>query len=554
MPPPQVSATLKYGGQPAPAGATVPVDASGLEVELQVPPGVALVSASLTLKAPADSETLDVLQGSPPAAIVTSTGKASLPDTTVEWFTVDWGVRRPLVSLKLVPTGTTGTGKGGRLRLTEGGPWFLPTPAVVVPLGSSRTLPALMASRLMLEVITLATAQNPNEAPATADITGLELKAAARPVDLRAAVGTESPFFIQALPLQPLQELTLRDELLAALTRAWPASLEGGRVVVTLRSSAPGRLLRPRLSLFTAPVLTTFEGGQAVASRILPTDGQAEAAIPVPAGRTLQGVELTVEPRLRPERSGLLPRPPDAPPLAHHCGQHHAAAQGFSPLPPGADLQGIDLFLRLLSRAATGTLAIHPDDHGQPAVAPFPGATVDLALEELGTPPGPSRWVSFELPKVLATGEGGWWAVLTLTAGELLWSLGDAAQLEPSAEVLPQSAAFRLDSNPWLAREVPGLTRPWAYSRPRLADPAPRPPPRVQLRWGTAGIDVPLDGEGHASLGPKQLEALPPPVAGTGAQPPLRVVLGSTIAGDVTLRQLRVTLSADKALLSGLDP
>ncbi|MCY1020990.1 hypothetical protein [Pyxidicoccus sp. MSG2] len=544
----RVGATLKYGGKAVPAGPTAPVDPSGLSVALDVPADVELLRASLTLQAPGDDVLVDI---PPTATVATSLGPGPAPaNTAIHWISLDWGARRPLTFLQVK---TAESGKEGRVSVAEGGPWFPPTPGATAALGGNgQALPAIMASRLMVEFFTTPAnpmPPDPTKKTSATVVTELVVKASARPPDLTALVEPEQLFFHHAMPLQPLQELTLRDELRAALQRAWPANLRGGPVNLTLRSSAPSRLRRLALTLDTAVITRLWSPGGDSLTFQLSTDGEGVGRIEVPADRPLREVRFLSQYQPREERIPLAPQPPAQPAQAHRCGGGYAAAQAFSPPEGGGALAGIDLHLRPLTRSVQGTLTLFPDEFGRPGKVPL-DAAVEFSLEERGNAPWGARWVSFELPRPLALDEKThWWAVLAVTEGSVLWSLGDAATATGNGGLAPRAALYRAeDTGPWLEREVPstGGTSgvPWAYSRPRLlASPTEPPsPPQVLLRWGSRQLVVKPDAQGRVSLDERALAELPPPgVPATGPAPALEVVVRSRVAGELTLSELRVT-------------
>ncbi|QRN93832.1 hypothetical protein JRI60_32320 [Archangium violaceum] len=534
----QVIARLDDSGKAEPN--LMPVGPSGRSIVLDVPPGVELLRASLTLQAPGDDETVDLVPG---ATLATSTSKNQLSASEpIEWFSLDWGTRRPLTSL-VIQTAETPKGKG-RLSVAEGGPWYPPTPSDTVALGGTgQSLPGIMASRLMVELVDATSTSGPT-APkvlAATKLSGVVVKAAARPSDLTVLVEPGVMFFHQATPLQPLQEMTLGDNLSTALQHVWPADLKGGRVTVTLRSSSAGKLKRLHLALDTATVVRTWSGGEASLRLPIASDGEVIARIDEVPGQGLREVRFLVRHQPRDEHLPLAPRPPPLPSLAHLCGSGYAAAQAFSPPSEGGSLVGIDLHLRPLTRAVKGTLSLFPDAHDRPAEKPLKGATLELAIEEKDDAPWPYRWIPFDLPEPLALDGTTWWAVLTVTEGDVLWSLGEPGSAPTSGVLVPRTALYRTgDTGPWLPR----TGGPWAFSRPRLRAPAtePPPPPRVQLRWGNKLLDVTPDETGLVSLDAKALEALPPPVSPAGgAPPPLEVIVQSRIAGELTLSGLRVT-------------
>ena len=193
----RVIARLDDKGRNEPALA--PVDSTGRTLVLDVPPGVELLRASLTLQAPGDDVMVDVVPG---ATLATSTGRKQLSkDESIEWVSLDWGARRPLTFLQLQTPAGSPAGKA-RLSVAEGGPWYPPTPSDTVPLGGNgQPLPGIMASRLMMELVD-ASAADPLKPKVLVPtkLSGVVVKAAARPADLtvlvepgQRAIGAETP-------------------------------------------------------------------------------------------------------------------------------------------------------------------------------------------------------------------------------------------------------------------------------------------------------------------------------------------------------------------------
>ncbi len=545
----RVGATLRHGGKVVPAGPTAPVDAQGLTVALDVPPHVELLRASLTVQAPGEDVTVDVLQA---ATVTTSLGAGPVPSNEpLQWFSVDWGARRPLMFLQVK---TREANVEGRLSVADGGPWYPPTPVTTVPLGDKANtalpLPGVLASRLLVEFFTPPANPVP---PATgqkaaATVTSLVVKAAARPPDLSVHVEPERPFFQHGMPLQPLQELTLREDLRAALQQAWPADLKGGTVTLALRAPAPSRLQRLGLTLETASLTQVWSHGGDTLALSLAAEEEGVGRVEVSPDQPLREVRFLARYQPRGERAPLSFPSPGNPSQAHRCGEGFAATQSFTSSEEGQVLAGMDCHLRPLTRSVKGKVTLFPDAYGRPGTVPLaPG--VAFVMEEQAQVPWDARWVSIELPKPLSLdATRRWWAVLTVDQGSVLWSLGDAASVGGASGVEPRAALYRTeDTGPWLEREVPGLSGsrggPWAYSRPRLlaADTAPSEPLQVFLRWGTRELPVKLDDQGWARLDERALaELLPPSAPATGVPPLLEVVVRSRVAGELTLSELRV--------------
>jgi hypothetical protein len=219
---------------------------------------------------------------------------------------------------------------------------------------------------------------------------------------------------------------------------------------------------------------------------------------------------------------------------AQRCSPRMAAAQGFAPLPPGAALTGLDLLARSRTAAGAGTLALHPDQHGRPAPAPFGGAVLPLAWADQ-TPGGAGPiWIGADLPTPLTLPEGPWWLVLALTAGELLWSLGSDSP--------PGAAAcrYRSPDGVWLPPTAAGPAA-WALTRLRTAGSTapgsmiPSSLIRVRLRRGTAEVPWPVDAGGRLRAAAADLA----PLNGVTDET-LEVIIEAQSAGRVRLTDLRV--------------
>ncbi|WP_163867032.1 hypothetical protein [Myxococcus eversor] len=553
----RVGATLTYTGTATPpTAAQVPVDTAGLVVGLDVPAGVALVRAALTVRAPSDDVTVNL---APTATLATSSGQTVLdPGQSITWLSLDWGARRPLSSVDVrLPATPTQTEKKGRLSVAEGGAWYPPTPSDTVAVNAVAPLPGILASRLLVEFVEASSAPPPVGTPKTlaaTQVASIALRAPARPPDLTATVGVGAGalFFHHALPMLPRQELVLEDALSDALQRAWPVELKSGAVAVALRSSGLGMFDRVQLVLDTLEVIQRWSDGAESQALAVDTDSLVSAHVTVPRDRALSEVRFHVRHQLRDEDLPLAPRPPSLPPLSHHCGSGYSAAQAFRATRPTGPLAALDLHLRPLTRRVVGTLSFHADVHDRPHDAPLAGASIPLLLEQEGAAPWASRWVTFTPGKPLALGTGPWWVVLTVDEGDVLWSLTDHAETAPAPGTLtPGTALHRTEAmGPWLPREngLPGAEEDaeplWGCARPHLRPltTVPPPPPRLQLRWGTKVLEVTAGSDGTVALDAKALASLTPPGGSTGSPPPLEVLVQSRVAGDITLSGLQVVI------------
>ncbi len=503
---------LAPDGQPA-AGRTLSLPPEGLALTLRVPAAppahhLEPTQVRLTLSAPSGVTTLT--GGGAGLTVVTSLGALSANwadeqnDTKggVKWLTADWGARRTLVSIKL--TSKAGAADTARARLkvaTGSGPWFPPLPVDTVPLNSEQALPDIVADRLMVELVKPDT--NNVLQPAASFLTGLTLTFASQPVELSAALGDAPPLFQNPGRLLPSTQVVVDRPLLDAVARDFPRDGKPADLRVTLRGTVQGQVTVSAVQLGARAVyerLATPAPGDSVS---LPWAGEALGQLTVGEG-VLDEVRFTVAPDLIPERLLTDPRPPPAFTYACLGDVDHVPAQGFTAL-PGAPLAGVDLWLRPGTPRVAGTLALHPDDQGQPGPTPFGGAVMPLFIEETGPRPWHSRWVPLTLPKPLRLDAGPWWLVLTVSEGEAFWPLGFNAPT--LARPVPLRRPGHGAWTPWGPPPAP-TERPWARCRLRAASTTPAPDFEVELRRGTGRLVVTPGADGRVSLTRAQLAGL----------------------------------------------
>lgn len=525
---------LSSAGAELPANAAIPVDPDGTVLALEIPADSELLAATLTLVAPGDDRTIDLLTG-PRAATLASSQGAGMPASNVAiyWLSADWRTRRPLVAVQVNVGGNT-PNLIGVLKLSEDGPWYPPNPSHLT-LGSLQRLPALFATRLMVE---FATDANNVLTSTTAMVTALSLLTAARPGDLTLTLG-DAPVASHALPFDPRETWPVEAELLAALRDA--LADRGGPVRLRLRSSEPALLHRLTLALDRVPRVRRFAAGPAVTAALL-ADGTATIPITLPPNAAVDSLAFTLRADLPPERPAVTVD--NAPPglYAHRVTPDRSAAQAFNNA-PGATLAGLDLHLQPIAPLLQATVSIHADECGMPAAAPL--LSIPLERVQDGDPPWRSEWWRLDLPAGLALPDNPWWVSLSVTRGDLLWHLDTALVADAPAAPLPQSARWRHGADHWLLREVPGpgpvrtLVVPWARTRVRLAaDPANPPTPTLHLLYRGAELPLTPDADGRVTVSRAQL-------APHDARPnaPLAIRAASAVAGSVTASDLELRLA-----------
>ena len=530
-------------GAELPASAVIPVDQGGTTLAFEVPEGSELVAATLTIVAPGDDRTIDLLAGPQAATLASSQGAGPPPNNlAVAWLTADWRTRRSLAAVSVSVSGTT-PGLIGTIKLAEDGPWYPPSPARLT-LGTLQRLPSLCATRLMVEFVSEAGGV---QTPSTAIVTEVALQAAARPGDLTVSLAGE-PFASHDLAFDPRETWPIDQEFLTALRTA--LADRGGPVQLRLRSGEPAQLQRITLTIDRIPRILRFTGGPQVTGQ-LPAEGVATIPIAIPADAAIDSLRFTLRAELPAERPATSVGDDPPGPHAHRVTPDRSAAQGFNHA-PGAALAGLDLHVRPLTAAVKASASIHEDSFGEPAPAPLISVALERALAT--DPPHPSAWWRFDLPAPLTLPDGPWWVCLTVAAGDLLWHVDADPVAELPGAPTPRSARWRHGVDAWQLREVPGpgpvrsLVVPWARTRVRLAaDPAAPPPaPTLRLRWRGAEIDVTADADGRVVVTREQLAPLASRPPG-----PLEIVVASAIAGSFTAAnlELRLALVRDTATL-----
>ncbi|WP_295455102.1 hypothetical protein [uncultured Thiodictyon sp.] len=524
MPADPIALLLAADGQPA-AGGGLPLGPDGLGLLLGVASGQELDTGAALLVAPE----LGDLTLSP--AVVTESGGLD-PATAVAWISADWGEERPLtaVTLTLAPGIAPDDARRARLKVQSRGAWLPLYPNDLVPIGAEQRLAPVGAQALMAELVRPAVYDGKTLPgvwqPDPVQLRSLEVKAGWQPRDLRVAVGDGAPFFERS---GLLPGAGVRTTGLADAVNAWLARSPGARAVPIRLTAAAGGQVRVTLEGRVRHLVCDLAGSPDQ-GLTLPWAAPGVAPIPLAPGAEL--LEAVCQPvaQLKPQRIRLAPDAADRTGRAQRCTPQMAVAQGFAALPEDAALTGLDLRVLPRGAAGSGTLALHPDLHGRPAPAPFGGGVLPLAWDGLEPGASDSLWIGAEFPDPLALPEPRWWLVLTLAAGELLWSLGDVA---------PPGAGGVLYLNrdgTWLppTGSKPGT---WALTRLRTAA-SPGAVTGVRLRRG--GVTVPWAAD---PVDGRRLKAAPADLArlnDASDATMLEVLADGQSAGRVRLADLRV--------------
>ena len=225
---------------------SIPATGLALNLALGEDPDVVqeLASAFLVIRVP-ESET-DLTAELP--GLVAATDQGAWDRATprsVRWITVDWGSRRPITFLKvMVPevTPEQDTKPPATIKIADGGAWFPPYPSEKITLDADHRIPAVIASRLMVELVQ-GDASKPWElAPYTSEVTGITVKAGNQLQDLSISVEDERPFFEQVGPILSGQRVSVGEELVKAVNLARSADQSLGAVPLLIRSQVQGEV------------------------------------------------------------------------------------------------------------------------------------------------------------------------------------------------------------------------------------------------------------------------------------------------------------------------
>ena len=530
--PPIPVVSLDPADPAAAVGTVVEIGPAGMEFQLHLDPGQEIGQIRLALSAGDGDETLD-------AAIATDLGPrgAAWPSEEIAWIIADWGEERPLHAVH-VKKGPTGAAQRAQLKTATGDSWVPLYPVDSVAVDAEQRFPAVLTSRVMIEM----KAPNPSVPailePSTMAVTGLTVKATGQPHDLTVELPGGTVVFEHQGTLPAGRELTV-DGLTGAIN-TYLQSRDGQRPVSLIaRARVAGKATIAAFEVETLRVvdrLSRGDGDDGTAILHIPWQAEVRGQVSIASGATVMAVELAVTAELARERLYLVPDSVDRK-LAHLCDARHSAAQGFAALPEGTALAGFDLYLRPGAEPVAGLVQLYPDHHGRPADGPYQGADIALTMpaSEPGKPAEPG-WVSAQLDRPTALTET-FWIVVHITAGAAAW--------HTSAHIHHRvtRSLYRVGGGPWLERRTPASNPDhrapvWALTRLRVADPAPTPI-TAHIRRGSEQVRADMDADGRISL--TTAEALIPlNAASAKSAADLELVIQADSAGTASIRDLRV--------------
>ncbi len=495
---------------------------TGLLLHLELDPALGeqqeLVSASLVITCPAQET--DLLAESLETVVTTDRGPLTSTTPAIQWLTVDWGSRRALTRLH-VTTGTA-SNRTAMIKVADGGAWFPPYPADTLTLNSEKRMPAVIATRAMVEMV--------ESTPYTVKVTEVAASAGNQLQNVRLAIGAARPFFEHPGPLLPGQTITIGDELVQAVNAALALDSGSTMVPLNLYTSVQGEI-QITFAATVAVVKTILDGEAPAATLPLLWEGESVRTVTIAPNSSLREVSLSLAANPVTERAFLLPTDRDAT-VASLCAPGYTAAQGFRPLADEQPLVGVDLRIRRMSEVFSGTLTLYPDSLGRPGHEPIPGGAVEVRLDTPLTN-GSAQWLSCSLPAPLAVSSGPWWAVLAVTAGEALWLLSEDA---PEAAT---DTAYRMGSEAWTPRRLTNRSdSPWAITRLRIAAPERLPQVMVWARRGEAERQPLTLDASRAELDQAALATLN--AAGPKQSGRIEIAVTSDVAGDVVLSDPRI--------------
>ncbi len=475
------------------------------------------------------------------------------PGAGKKWASANWETVRTISGFGLDPAPeVTAT----NVKVSAGGVWYTPAPpgtlqkrgdgerelVLTADLKQKLKLPPTLASSLLVEYADTASIGDSK----------FKVEVLNQTENLSIAVEDREPFFERAKALPEGEEIPADGGLLAELLAVRAEGRTAPRLVV--RTAGPALIdlrleytlaavARPADLELPAPLVLPWGLGSP------PWGKPLVLHVPVPADRHVHSLELEADAAgLRPERVLLQPRTVGTPDeRAQLVDADHQLAQGFTNESP-VTVVGLDLLLEPLTERVTGELALHADAAGRPDLDAPPLAVAPLELATQGSGPQPPTVVPCTLPDPVDV-EGPWWAVVSLTDGQALWSVTTAAPHLPARGGIPAlaEARQRARSGPWLlVNEEPELGA-WAACRLRgPADGEPRV--AVRLRRGSrevagaaASDALALRGialaQGRLTLGPDALAALNGAFS-SGSD--VEVVLESDAPGTVALVSFRL--------------
>lgn len=416
-----------------------PLDAgpAGLVVQVKLPAARKLQLASLQLCADSVAESAAPLVLDSDAGVISGNVDSS---KDARWLSIDLGAEKALLGVAITtPTadGVPGTSaqNGVRVRMLSAGNWLPLPPRDTFPFSNKTAqgrFPVVAASRLMVETL----AENKVGGnftgvlvPGPAKLATVAVTVTPQPCHVSLAVADEAPFFSRIGPL-PGTPVAV-DGLTRALNRYLTDHPGALSIPLVLRAAANAKL---RITAFDASLEPDPATSQSGASGSGSSTGGG-------SGSGSGGSGTTPTKPSRPESVAIQPSAPLSTERGRWGDEHHSVTQGFAALTDKQRLSALELYGRVLgSVPPSASLTLYPDEHGRPGARPLTDG-VSLSAAAIQADAG---WLRFEWPTPLNLSAGPWWAVLQLTAGEILWYAGRAAPKGLN------SALYRVGSGAWL--------------------------------------------------------------------------------------------------------
>jgi hypothetical protein len=449
------------------------ISPEGLGLILSMPGGCELETATLSLSIADQNEE---------ALTCDFTSDKGKENDNISWQIADWGGERPVIALDISPKSNDAK---ARIKVFHNDVWLPLTPVDIFTMGSKQSFPAVLTSKLMVEIVTELETSDKKKIPGawqpgSASVTDTKIFASGAPCDVNLSIADEAPFFSHPgiLPADVSIAVTgLKDAVNRFLdetgTTKVPLTITAGRKS-QIKVNFDARAIR---------VAKNMAGLDSEGRLNLSWNPEDVAFVMVGKKTRVHEVEFMSEVVAGSEQLLISPESTDDVSSAHLCDLHHTAAQCFEPLPEGNELTSLELFLRPTKLPVIARLDLYADNLMQPAQQPLSAAGCEIKIEEPGENPCLPYWLPCSLPQPASLNEGPWWAVLTVETGEVHWFLSNEMPKGISR------AMYRIGDGPWLQRRTYGADQKPLWSLCRLVV-SRQDPPEIELLLRRNGTDT----------------------------------------------------------------